>query len=139
MPDRASQSPNERTVRAYVEAMNAGDFTGIERLFTPDATIRGVLGWGGIEVALPIWRELHDGMNMRLEIEDLVSSGETVVVRFTETGRFTGPFRGLAGHEPTGKPYEIQAIEWFEMDRGLIRRRWAGRDSAAITRQVLGG
>jgi predicted ester cyclase len=128
---------NEETVRAYVAAMNSGDWDAMERLFAPDAMIRGVLGWGGLDVAIPVWRELHDGMNMHLEIEDLVSSGDTVVVRFTETGRFTGAFRGLSDHEPTCKSYEIQAIEWFELEDGLIKRRWAGRDSAAISRQVL--
>jgi predicted ester cyclase len=129
---------NETTVRTYVEAMNAGDWAAMERLFAPGAMIRGVLGWGGLDVAMPVWRELHDGMNMRLEIEELVSTGDTVVVRFAETGRFTGAFRGLAGHDPTGKPYEIQAIEWFELEDALIKRRWAARDSGAIARQVLG-
>jgi hypothetical protein len=73
-----------------------------------------------------------------------------------ETGRFAAPFRGLPGKAPTGKGYEIIAIEWFEFsDRSRllatsnvevgmsatagipkIMRRWAARHSAAITRQV---
>jgi predicted ester cyclase len=128
---------NEAIVRAYVEALNSGDWAAMDPLFTPDATIRGVLGWGGLDVVLPVWRELHEGMSMHLEIEDLVASGDTVVVRFRESGRFVGPFRGLAGQEPTDKTYEIQAIEWFELEGGRIARRWAGRDSASISRQVL--
>jgi steroid delta-isomerase-like uncharacterized protein len=128
---------NEEIVRAYVEAMNSGDWAAMERLFAPDAMIRGVLGWGNLDVAMPVWRELHEGMNMRLEVEDLIASGKVVVVRFIETGRFTGTFRGLSGHAPTGRSYEIQAIEWFELEAGLIKRRWAARDSASITRQLL--
>jgi hypothetical protein len=41
-------------------------------LFDPQANIRGVLGWGGLDVATPVWRELHDSMNMHLESERLV-------------------------------------------------------------------
>ncbi|MGA8601146.1 MAG: ester cyclase [Beijerinckiaceae bacterium] len=100
------------------------------------ANIRGVLGWGGLDVAMPIWRELHDSMKMHLAIERLVEDGDTVVALLNETGRFSAPFRGLPDKAPTGKTYEIIAIEWFEFNGGKITRRWAARDSAAITRQV---
>ena len=128
----------EDVVRAYVEAFNAGEWSRMPDLFTPDAVIRGVLGWGGLDVALPIWRELHDNMQMRLTVDDLIADEGKAAALLTETGTFSGPFRGLAGNEPTGRSYEIVAIEWFEFENGRIRRRWGGRDSGAITRQVLG-
>jgi hypothetical protein len=62
---------------------------GSKNLFDPAANIRGVLGWGGLDVAMPIWRELHDSMNMHLAIERLVEDGDTVVALLNETGRFT--------------------------------------------------
>lgn len=129
---------NEDVLRAYVEAFNAGDWERMGDLFTADAVIRGVLGWGNLDVALPIWRELHDNMQMQLKIDDLIVNGDKASVLFTETGRFSGPFRGLAGKQPTGRPYEIVAMEWFEFQNGRIARRWGARDSGAITRQVLG-
>jgi predicted ester cyclase len=127
----------EQVLRAYIEAFNAGDWNRIVELFTPDAEIRGVLGWGGLDVALPIWRELHESMKMQLFIDDLIIDGSKGALLLKETGRFSGPFRGLAGQEPTDRPYEIVAIEWFDFEGGLIRRRWAARDSGAISRQVL--
>jgi hypothetical protein len=33
------------TVRAYVDAFNAGDWERLKNLFDPQANIRGVLGW----------------------------------------------------------------------------------------------
>lgn len=127
---------NKRIVRSYVEAFNAGDFPRLLSFFAPDAQIWGVLGHGPPDAVLPIWRELHEGMNMRLEIQALAAEGACVAARFRETGRFTGPFRGLAGHAPTGRAYEIISMEWFEFEDGRIARRWGARDSAAITRQV---
>lgn len=128
---------NEELVSAYVEAFNAGNWQRMTELFTSDAVIRGVLGWGNLDIALPIWRELHEAMAMRLRLDDLIVNGDKAAALFTESGRFVGAFRGLLGNEPTGRPYEIVAIEWFEFENGRIARRSGARDSGAITRQVL--
>lgn len=39
---------NKQVVLSYVEAFNRGDLEALRDLFTPDALIHGVLGWGGI-------------------------------------------------------------------------------------------
>lgn len=132
-----TEARNRQTVHSYVEAFNAFDMARLRTLFTPSPRIWGVLGHGDLDVVEPVWRELHEGMNMRLDILDMVAEGERVVVRFRETGRFTGPFRGVAGHAPTGRPYELLAMEWFVLEGGRIAERWGARDSAAILRQVL--
>jgi predicted ester cyclase len=59
--------------------------------------------------------------------------GNVVAVRYTESGQFVAPFRGLG---PTGKSYEVVAMEWFEIGEGGIASRWGARDSAAIFRQM---
>ncbi|HEV2867340.1 MAG TPA: nuclear transport factor 2 family protein [Allosphingosinicella sp.] len=125
-------------VAAYVAAFNAGDWAAMRGIFTADAQIWGVLGYGGLDAVEPIWRELHEGLAMRLEPVAAAVDGDTVVLRYRETGRFQGAFRGLAGHEPTGRTYEVTAMEWFELQEGRIARRWGARDSAAIERQLVG-
>jgi steroid delta-isomerase-like uncharacterized protein len=125
-------------VRDYVDALNTGSWERLRALFTPEATVQGVLGALPVDDALPIWRELHEGMEMRLEVDDLVESESTVVTRYTERGRFVGSFRGLPGAAPTRRPYTVTAMEWFEISDGRIHRRWGARDSATISRQVLG-
>lgn len=129
---------NKDLVRAYVAAFNAFDMGKLHALFAPDARIYGVLGFGGLAEVEPIWRELHEGLNTRLDILAIAAEGDEVAVRYRETGRFTGTFRGLAGHAPTGRSYEITAMEWFTLSGGRIAARWGARDSAAISRQVLG-
>ena len=125
-------------VAAYLAAFNAGDWAAMREIFTDDAQIWGVLGYGGLDDVLPIWRELHDGLEMKLEAVGIAVDGDTVVLRYRETGRFTGHFRGLAAHRPTGRGYEMTAMEWFELAGDRIAKRWGARDSATITRQVLG-
>ncbi len=124
---------NKQVVRDYVAAFNAGDFDAVRALFAPDGVVHGVLGWGGLEVALPVWRDLHEGFSMRMAIEALVAEGDVVAARFTETGHFVRPFRGA---QPTGKTYELVAMEFFEFEDGRIKRRWGARDSASQARQL---
>ncbi len=127
---------NKDLVSAYVDAFNRFDMPALRGLFAADARIYGVLGYGGLNDVEPIWRELHEGMNINLEILDIAAEGTNVVVRYRESGRYSGFFRGLVGHDPTGKSYEVTAMEWFVVENGKITTRWGARDSAAILRQV---
>jgi predicted ester cyclase len=129
----SSPESNKAVVQQYVDAFNHGDFEQLRSLFTPDAAIYGVLGFGSLEVAMPVWQELHHGLGMKLTVEALVAEGDVVAARYTERGTFVGPFRG---HEPTGRSYEMTAMEWFELKHGKIHRRWGARDAAAQARQL---
>jgi predicted ester cyclase len=129
--DRLEQ--NKATVRAYADAFSRGDFDAVTACFTPDATIQGVLGQGGLEFALGVWRELHAAYGLQLRIEALAAEGEWVAARYLESGTFRAPFRGQA---PTGKSFSLVAMEWFRMRDGKIAERWGARDSAAMNRQM---
>jgi steroid delta-isomerase-like uncharacterized protein len=124
---------NKSIVLRYVAAFNRGDSEALANLFSPDAVIYGVLGAGGLEVALPIWRELHAAFGVTLTVDALAAEGDQVAARYTERGTFVAPFRGKP---PTGKTYEITAMEWFVLRDGRIARRWGARDSAAQARQI---
>jgi len=128
-----NEQQNKDVVRAYVEAINMGDFGRLQGLFAEDADIHGVLGRGSLDIAMPIWRELHGALAMHLEIEALAADGDTVVARFRETGRSIGDFRGQPA---TGNGYEIMAIEWFSIRDGRITDRWGVRDSGMQARQI---
>ena len=124
---------NKATVLSYAEAFSRGDFDAVSALCTPDVRIQGVLGAGGLDVALPVWRELHHAFALHLKVEDMVAEGDTVAVRFLESGTSCNPFRG---GPVTGKSYSVVAMEWFKMREGKIAQRWGARDSAAIFTQM---
>ena len=123
----------KNVVLAYVDACNRGDVECLCKLFTPDAEIWGVLGAGSIEQARPVWKDLMECLEMQLQVDGIVSEGNTVAVRFTERGKSARAFRGLG---PTERTYEVTAMEWFEIKDGLIHRRWGARDFANISRQL---
>lgn len=116
-----------------MEAFNRGDLPALRGLLADDAEIQGVMGQGLIEKVEPVWRQLIEGYGMQLRIEQLVAEGGTVAARYTETGTFTRP---AFGHEPTGKSYELVAMEFFEIEGGKIKRRWGARDAASQLRQL---
>lgn len=120
-------------VFAYVDAFNRGDLESLCSLFTDDARIWGVLGWGTVEQVRPVWHDLMNSLQIQLKVESIISEGDHVAVRYTETGKSVQPFRGQG---PTGKTYELLAMEWFEVKGDRISRRWGARDSAAQSRQL---
>ncbi len=124
---------HESLIRSYADAFNCGDLEGLCALFDPSAQIYGVLGWGGLDKAKPIWQMLMTSFKINLEIAGLISEEDAMAVRFIERGLFAAPFRDI---QPTGKTYQVLAMEWFELQGDRFIRRWGARDSAAIYRQL---
>jgi steroid delta-isomerase-like uncharacterized protein len=127
------EEENKAVVMRYVDAFNRGDLEALRLLLADDAEIQGVMGKGMFERVAPIWRQLIEGYAIQLQVEQLVAQGPTVAARYTETGTFTKP---AFGHQPTGKSYELVAMEFFEIQNGKIKRRWGARDSASQLRQL---
>ena len=124
---------NKRVVAQYVEALNNGDIATLREIFAPDSVVQGVLGKGHMDIVEPIWRMLHDSLQMHLTIEAMIAEGDQVAVRYSEHGTLVGPFRG---HQPTGKSYDLVAMEWFIVCDGKIRQRWGARDAESQAWQI---
>ena|SRR5436190_15068124 len=124
---------NKAVIKTYADAFNRGDIDAVCRCFEPDALIYGVLGWGELKVARPIWEQLVSAFQMQLQIDAMSAEGSIVAVRYAERGKFVAPFRGTP---PTGKTYEVVAMEWFEFSEKGIKKRWGARDSASMFRQL---
>jgi len=128
-----SEQEAKQVVLQYVEAFNRGDLNALRSLLTEDAEIQGVFGKGVFEKVEPIWRQLIGGYGMQLNVQSLVAEGHTVAVRYIESGTFRAP---AFGNQPTGKSYELVAMEWFEIEGTKIKRRWGARDAASQARQL---
>ena len=124
---------NKKIVRQYVAAFNRGDCETLQKIFAPDAIVQGVLGTADIDKAIGMWRDLLQAFAIELTVEQMIAEGDQVAVRYTERGTFRGAFRG---QQPTGKSYELIAMEWFVVKDGKIQRRWGARDSASQARQI---
>lgn len=124
---------NKKVVLAYVEAFNHDDIETMRQLFTPEALIYGVLGWGDVDKVIPIWKEIRAAFAIELNVVDIIAEGDVVAVRYLERGTSVGEWRG---HPPTGRGFEVVAMEWFILKDGKIHRRWGARDNASQLRQM---
>lgn len=124
---------SKAVVLRYVDAFNRGDLPQLKALLAEDAEVQGVFGKGTLDRVEHVWRQLIEGYGIQLAIQGLIAEGNVVAARYVETGTFRAP---AFGHQPTGKSYELVAMEWFEIQDGKIRRRWGARDSASQLRQL---
>jgi steroid delta-isomerase-like uncharacterized protein len=129
----ATEEEAKAVVLRYVEAFNRGDLDGLKALLAEDAEIQGVMGKGLFEKVEPIWRQLIEGYGIQLKVTGLIAEGNVVAARYVETGTFRSP---AFGNQPTGRSYELVAMEWFEIEGGKIKRRWGARDAASQARQL---
>lgn len=123
----------KQVVLQYVDAFNRGDLHKLHSLLADDAEIQGVFGKGLFEKIEPIWRQLIEGYGMQLKVQGIIAEGNIVAVRYIETGTFQAP---AFGRQPTGKSYELVAMEWFEIVDGKVKRRWGARDAASQAQQL---
>ena len=128
-----SMNDNKSVILAYADAFTRGDFELVSSLCTPDARIHGVLGASGLDFVVTAWKELHHAFGLRLRVEEMVAEGDTVAVRYTESGVSRNSFRG---GPVTGKSFSVVAMEWFKFRNGKIAERWGVRDSSAIRIQM---
>jgi|GEM_PF-1863745 len=95
--DRSDTAANVAIVRRFLdEVVNSGRFELVDQLWTSDLVWRGAsLGeLRGIEAYRKALESSVGGSftGMRLEIKDIIASGDKVVVYFTNSGINTGPF-----------------------------------------------
>src|SRR5262245_31131118 len=102
---------NEATMRRTYELLSAGDVDGFGRLLSDDfveheevpglsPTKEGVLDlFRGYLVAFP---------DLRMEVLDILASGEKTVARVKATGTHDGEFMGMP---PSGRTVEVQLID----------------------------
>jgi len=70
---------------------------------------------------------------MHLSVKDMVSAGNKVAVRFTNSGTQTGPFLGAS---PTGKHAEWLGIGIYTVTGGKISEGWFGEDILGLLTQL---
>jgi multidrug transporter EmrE-like cation transporter/ketosteroid isomerase-like protein len=131
--DCRRQRRTKAVVLAYVDAFNRGDVDGVCRLFTPEALVWGVLGWGAMDVVRPVWRELVERAADEAAGRVDRREGDVVAVRYTERGTSVKSFRRKADGATRTKS---SRWSFFELREGLIHVGGVRATRRTIARQL---
>ena len=69
----------------------------------------------------------------RYEVDDLISEGDKVVVRWRLLGTHEGEFRGIA---PTGRAIELKGIAIYRVAGGKLMERWVVTDLHGLLEEI---
>lgn len=126
--------------RGFLDALNRQDLTAAET-FVDTARYRencigfthGFVGWDEAKTAVEqVWKGLPD---LRVEIGDLLSTGDVAMTHGTVRGTATGR---LYGAPATGNAFEASFFDWVLVDQGRIVERVQQADVLNQMRQLYG-
>lgn len=122
--------------RFVEEAFNRGNLAIIDEVFAPTyinhSTPPGLPpGPAGTKHFVAMWRTAFPDVCMT--VEDLVTEGEKVVIRWTATGTHAGPLMGVS---PTGRRAAVSGIDIVRIADHKIVEGWGSFDQLGLLRQL---
>jgi len=128
---------NADTMRRMLELVSAGDIDGFCDGLADDFVDHET--GPGMEPTKDGTRQLFTALvasypDLRFEPEDILESGDKVVVRSRVTGTNKNDFMGMPA---TGKPIDIQAIDIVRFGNdGLVHEHWGVMDMLSLMQQI---
>jgi steroid delta-isomerase-like uncharacterized protein len=124
-------------MRSTYERISAGDIAGFAELIAEDFVEHDEVPGlpptkGGM---LDYFRMLLSAFpDMRMDVEDLIASGDKTVARVRTTATHHGDFMGVP---PTGTRVEVQLIDIMKFDDdGLVCEHWGVADLLSLMQQL---
>jgi predicted ester cyclase len=130
-----SAEQNKRIAHRLYDLLNAADVHAAGDLTTVDYVEHDPLpGQGtGREGVVDRFSMIVHGLAPQFTVEDVVAEGDTVVVRWTNSGTHVGEFLGIP---PTGRPFTIGGIDMYRIDGELLSEHWHQIDQLSMLGQL---
>jgi steroid delta-isomerase-like uncharacterized protein len=129
---------NKKVVRRlFEEVWNKGNLPLADELFTPnyahhDASTPDVgRGPESEKKRATLYRSAFP--DIRLNIEDIIAEGETVMARWSCRGTHKGDLSGIA---PTGKQFNISGVSIARFANGKMAEGWVNWDALGLMQQL---
>jgi steroid delta-isomerase-like uncharacterized protein len=87
-------------------------------------------GPDGLRARVKVYQDALDG---HWTVEELVSTGDRVIARWTGSGTHRAELMGI---DPTDKPISVEAISIFRIADGRIAEEWTVWDALGLLQQV---
>jgi len=127
-----SVSEREMQVRRFVEQVwNGRGYEAAADLYSESYV--NPFGTGPSARVEPIRRYHQAFPDVRLDIDELIVDGDTVVLRMTFRGTDTG---GYLGRPPTGRAVEEWVVDIMHFDGDRVASEWIGADKLGLFIQL---
>jgi steroid delta-isomerase-like uncharacterized protein len=122
--------------RFYEEVFNEGNLNAADKFLAADMVdhetlLRQGTGLEGFKRSLASLRAAFP--DLRVTLEDVISAGDKVVVRWTDRGTHRGEFLGMA---QTGRRVSTTGITIFRFSGGKIVEQWTNWDTLSLLGQL---
>jgi predicted ester cyclase len=126
---------NKTVIQGMLRLMEKGDTGDVGKYFAPDwvnhdPSLPPLKGWEGAKQLIALWSAFS---NRKITIEDTVTEGDRIAIRFRITGTHTSTFMGIA---PTGKTIEVTGTGIFRVVDGKGTDNWVNFDALGLLRQL---
>ena len=128
---------NKAIVRRFMEeVMNKKNLAAIDEFISDDMVDHNpapgtASGLEGVKQTLGMFVSAFP--DLRIGVEDLISEGDTVVMRVTTRGTHKGEFMGIAA---TGKQVEISEIHIVRVAGDKMVEHWGNSDDLGMMQQL---
>jgi predicted ester cyclase len=126
---------NKKVIQGMLQLMEKGDPDNVSKYFASDwvnhdPSLPPMKGWEGAKHLIALWSSFS---NRKITIEDSITEGDRVALRFVITGTHTGPFMGIA---PTGKPIKVTGTGIFKIVERKATDNWVNFDALGLLQQL---
>ncbi|MEP7293535.1 MAG: ester cyclase, partial [Chloroflexota bacterium] len=115
--------------RYFAEGTNQGSLSVVDEVFATDylhhdpANVDSIGGLDDVKHHIVTLRSAFP--DLQFHINDEITDGDDIVVRWTATGTHTGDYFGIP---PTGKAFSITGMNHWKMANGKTIEGWVSRD-----------
>ncbi|MDQ3955920.1 MAG: ester cyclase [Actinomycetota bacterium] len=120
----------------WFAAGDAGDLDAFDDFLHPDVVVHAPMGLSseGPEAEKAVWRDALRAMpDIRHEIQEVISVGDSIAARAVVTGTLKGDFAGVTA---TGKSFRVDQGLFARVREGKIVEAWEIVDTASLLRQL---
>jgi steroid delta-isomerase-like uncharacterized protein len=120
-----TDSEANRITSTYVEARNTANLALLDQVFDPAVVVHDCgapADSHGLDSLKSFYRGSHAGIpDFKIAFDDVLVSGDNIIVRWTINGTHTGMMRGLP---PTGKAVHFSGLAIDRVAHGRIVEEW---------------